>query len=152
MTPPLSYQQEPWFALLLSRTQGTPRNQIVKQLGISPATLSQVLNGSGEYGKGKASTARIADKVLHTFGRYTCPHLTEEAGGEPQTVTAEQCRAFAHSPPPTGSPRAMQHWQACRRCPHREASAPPVERSPVPRKTTRTSAIPSTQEETHEAF
>lgn len=128
-----SYMQEPWFALLQSRTQGVPRSQVAKQLGISGAMLSQVLNGSGEYGKGKASTARIADKVLHTFGRYTCPHLTEEAGGEPQAITAEQCRSFAHREPPTGSPRAMQHWQACRRCHHREASAPPVLREAKPR-------------------
>ena len=148
----LSYQQEPWFALLLSRTKGMPRNQVAKQLGVSPATLSQVLNGSGLYGEGKASTGRIADKVVHTFGRYICPHLTDESGGEQQEVTAEQCRAFAHSPPPTSSPRAMQHWQACRQCPHREASAPPTERPPVPRKTLRHPATPSTQEETREAL
>lgn len=129
-----TYMQEPWFALLQSRTHGTPRSQVAKQLGISGAMLSQVLNGSGEYGKGKASTARIADKVLHTFGRYTCPHLTEEAGGEPQAITAEQCRAYAHREPPTGSPRAMQHWQACRQCPHRDASAPPIPREVRPRK------------------
>ncbi|HRL97849.1 MAG TPA: hypothetical protein PLE22_00205 [Acidovorax sp.] len=129
----LSYQQEPWFALLQSRTEGTQRTLIAKQLGISPATLSQVLNGSGLYGTGQASTERIADKVLHTFGRYTCPHLTEEAAGEPQVVTAAQCRAYAHSAPPTGSPRAMQHWQACRQCPHKAASAPPALRDPQPR-------------------
>lgn len=129
----LSYQQEPWFALLLSRTDGTQRSQVAKQLGISPATLSQVLNGSGLYGTGQASTERIADKVTHTFGRYTCPHLTEEAAGEPQVVTAEQCRGYAHSAPPTGSPRAMQHWQACRQCPHKAASAPPVPRAIHPR-------------------
>lgn len=131
MTP--SYQQEPWFALLLSRTEGTQRSQVAKQLGISPATLSQVLNGSGLYGTGQASTERIADKVTHTFGRYTCPHLTEEAAGEPQVVTAGQCRGYAHSAPPTGSPRAMQHWQACRQCPHKTASAPPVPRAIHPR-------------------
>lgn len=111
----LSYQQEPWFALLLSRTEGTQRSQVAKQLGISPATLSQVLNGSGLYGTGQASTERIADKVTHTFGRYTCPHLTEEAAGEPQVVTAEQCRGHA-----------------CQ-CPHKAASAPPVPRAIHPR-------------------
>ena len=135
----LSYQQEPWFALLLSRTEGTQRSLIAKQLGISPATLSQVLNGSGLYGTGQASTERIADKVTHTFGRYTCPHLTEEAAGEPQVVTAEQCRGYAHSAPPTGSPRAMQHWQACRQCKHLAASAPPM-----PRAMQRRNVIPLT--------
>ena len=138
----LSYQQEPWFALLLSRTEGTQRSQVAKQLGISPATVSQVLNGSGLYGTGQASTERIADKVTHTFGRYTCPHLTEEAAGEPQVVTAEQCRGYAHSAPPTGSPRAMHHWQACRQCPNKAACAPPVPSAIHQRKT----VIPIQQE------
>ena len=87
---------EPWFAFLKTRAQGLRRTQIAQQLGISPAALSQVLNGSGEYGKGTASTARIADKVVHTFGRYACPHLTEEAGGDQEVVvTADQCREAA---------------------------------------------------------
>lgn len=130
----LAYMQEPWYALLLARTQGQQRNQVATQLGVSAATLSQVLNGSGEYGKGTASTTRFADKVMHTFGRYVCPHLSAEAGGDQRMVSAEQCRAYAHAAPPTGSPRAMQHWQACRQCPHKAASAPPVPREPKPRK------------------
>lgn len=132
MTPSLSYMNEPWFSLLQSRTDGQQRSQVARQLGISPATLSQVLNGSGLYGDGRASTSRIADKVTHTFGRYACPHLTEEAGGEPQVVTAEQCRAYAHRAAPA-TPRDMKHWQACRQCPHKAASAPPVPRAIQPR-------------------
>ena len=131
MKPP--YMSESWFELLQKRTEGQKRTQVAKTLGISPATLSQVLNGSGEYGKGTASTARVADKVIHTFGRYVCPHLTEEEGGDERVITAEQCRAIAHRSPPTASPRDMQHWQACRKCPHREASAPPIQRDPVRR-------------------
>lgn len=133
MSTPCQYMHEPWFALLGSRTEGTPRSHVARQLGISPAALSQVLNGSGKYGTGEASTAHIAERVAHTFGRYCCPHLTAEAGGEEQVVSAEQCRAFAHRPAPTGSPRDMQHWQACRQCPHKAASAPPVPREVIPR-------------------
>lgn len=132
MSPALAYMSEPWFALLQSRTEGQQRTQVAKQLGISAGALSQVLNGSGEYGKGTASTARIADKVVHTYGRYVCPHLTEEAGGEQQVITAEQCRGYAHRAAPR-TPRDMQHWQACRQCPHKAASAPPVPREPQPR-------------------
>lgn len=126
--------QEPWFALLMSRcTAGVRRTHIAKQLGLSSTTLSMVINGTGPYGEGKASTAKVADRVVHTFGRYACPHLTEQAG-ENKVITAEECRAFAHCAAPTGSPRAMQHWQACRKCPHAASSAPPVPREPVPRK------------------
>jgi len=123
---------ESWFELLQQRTEGQQRTQVAKTLGISPATLSQVLNGSGEYGKGTASTARVADKVVHTFGRYACPHLTEEAGGVSQEVTADQCRAHAHRSAPS-TPRDMRHWQACNQCPHKAASAPPVARAVQPR-------------------
>lgn len=125
-----SYMHEPWFALLRERAQreGSVRAQIARQLGISAAALSQVLNASGCYGNGKASTAHIAEKVIHTFGRYLCPHLTAESAGDEQIITAEQCRAFAHREAPTASPRDMQHWQACRQCKHRDASAPPAER------------------------
>ena len=130
MKPP--YMSESWFELLQQRTEGQKRTQVAKTLGISPATLSQVLNGSGEYGKGTASTARVADKVVHTFGRYVCPHLTEEAGGVSQEVTADQCRAHAHRSAPS-TPRDMRHWQACNRCPHKAASAPPVARVVQPR-------------------
>ena len=130
MKPP--YMSESWFELLQKRTEGQQRTQVAKTLGISPATLSQVLNGSGEYGKGTASTSRVADKVVHTFGRYVCPHLTEEAGGVFQEVTADQCRAHAHRSAPS-TPRDMRHWQACNQCPHNAASAPPVARVVQPR-------------------
>lgn len=128
------YMQEPWYALLMSRCAGgVTRTLIAKQLGLSSTTLSMVINGTGPYGDGRASTAKFADRVVHTFGRYACPHLTEQAG-ESRVITAEECRAFAHCEPPTGRPRAMQHWQACRKCPHAAASAPPIERAPAPRK------------------
>ena len=130
MKPP--YMSESWFELLQKRTEGQKRTQVAKTLGISPATLSQVLNGSGEYGKGTASTSRVADKVVHTFGRYVCPHLTEEAGGVSQEVTADQCRTHAHRSAPS-TPRDMRHWQACNQCPHKAASAPPVARAVQPR-------------------
>ncbi|MCB1998418.1 MAG: hypothetical protein KDG57_21530 [Rhodoferax sp.] len=128
------YMQEPWFVLLVSQCEQRPRSAVARLLGLSPATLSQVLNASGLYGTGAASTTRIADKVVHTFGRYPCPHLTAEEGGAPQVITAEQCRAWAHRPAPTGSPRAMQHWQACRQCPHAAHTAPPQPKPVIHRK------------------
>lgn len=146
-----SYMQEPWFALLQERAQrqDAVRAQMARQLGISAAALSQVLNASGCYGNGKAKTDRIADKVVHTFGRYSCPHLTAESAGDDQVITAEQCRAFAHREAPTSSPRDMQHWQACRQCKHREASAPPVPRALQVRCGRKVIAINAAQETLH---
>lgn len=130
MTTPL-YMQEGWFAMLHKRADrpGAVRARIAQELGISASALSQVLNGSGCYGSGTASTAHIADKVVRTFGRYVCPHLTDEAGGAEQIVAVEQCRAYAHRGAPS-SPREMKHWQACQRCPHKAISAPPAQRIP----------------------
>ena len=128
-----TYMNEHWFALLKTRCAGAVHAHIALALGISRTALSMVLNGTGPYGEGKASTDRVAERVIHTYGRYVCPHLTEEEGGDERVITAEQCRAIAHRSPPTGSPRDMQHWQACRKCPHREASAPPIQRDPVRR-------------------
>ena len=147
----LAYQSEPWFAMLSSRVQqpGAVRAHIAKQLGISAAALSQVLNGSGCYGNGTAKTDRIADKVVHTFGRYSCPHLTAESGGDDQVITAEQCRVFAHREAPTSSPREMQHWQACRQCKHRDASAPPVLRVLKTRGSRKVIPITTAQESSH---
>ncbi len=146
------YQQEPWFALLRSRVEadGTTQASIARQLGISCGALSQVIHGTGAYGSGQASTERIANRVIHTFGRYPCPHLTEEAGGEAQVITAEQCRSWAHRPAPTASPRDMQHWQACRQCKHLDASAPPVPRAVQRRNVIPiTPVTPHTQEARH---
>ncbi len=137
------YMDEPWFALLRARCDGAVQAQVARQLGISAVTLSMVLGGTGPYGSGAARTDRVAERVVHTFGRYPCTHLSEEAGGEPQVITAAQCRAFAHRPPPTASPRDMQHWQACRACKHLAASAPPVPRAVQPRRKATPSA-PST--------
>ena len=145
------YMTEPWFAILLERAQrpDSVRARIARQLGISAAALSQVLNASGCYGNGTAKTDRIAEKVIHTFGRYTCPHLTAEASGDDQVITAEQCRAFAHRDAPTSSPRDMQHWQACRQCIHREASAPPVPRALQIRGSRKVIPITHIQEASH---
>ena len=131
-----SYMSEAWFALLRSRVDqpGAVRAHIAKLLGIGPAALSQVLNASGQYGTGAASTERIANRVIHTFGRYECPHLTDEAGGVAQVITAEQCRSYAHRAAPT-APREMKHWQACHQCKHMAMSAPPTPRALQPRKT-----------------
>ena len=99
------YMQQEWFALLRARCAHTPRARVAQQLGVSAPTLSQVLNGSGLYGTGQASTQRVAERVTHAFGRYPCPYLSAEAGWAEQWVSVVQCRAYAHRPAPTSSPR-----------------------------------------------
>ncbi|HSW16670.1 MAG TPA: hypothetical protein VLJ86_05550 [Ramlibacter sp.] len=132
----MKYKSQPWFALLVSACERMPRKVVATELGVSAPQISQVLNGSGKYGTGEAAPDKLAEKVIHTFGRYPCPHLSAQSGFGEQAVviTAEQCRGFAHRPAPTGSPRDMQHWQACNSCPHKAHTAPPEPREVKPRK------------------
>ncbi|MDO9093387.1 MAG: hypothetical protein Q8R98_23485 [Rubrivivax sp.] len=129
-----AYMQERWFSLLQAACKPPAvKAEVAQRLGVSAPLLYQVLNGSGLYGSGKASTRRLADKVLHQLGSYTCPHLSEQHNEE-RVITSDQCRNYAHRPAPTASPRDLAHWQACRKCPHRTAAAPAVQRPVVPRK------------------
>lgn len=129
-----AYMAEPWFALLQAAcARSGNKATVAATLGVSAPTIYQVLNGSGLYGNGQASTKRLADKVLHQLGSYECPHLSGQ-NNTVHVITADECRTFAHRNPPIGAPRAMAHWQACRTCEHRDKSAPPVPRPVVPRK------------------
>lgn len=131
---PMPYMAETWFAMLVAECERTGNTAAVAQrMGVSAPLLYQVLAGTGEYGKGKASTSRIAEKVLHQLGSYPCPHLSEQYE-EVRVISSDDCRRYAHRPPPTGSPRELKHWQACRRCPHFGASAPPQPRPPTTRR------------------
>jgi hypothetical protein len=126
---------DPRFAMLRLACDGAPRSQVAVRLGVSAPVVSQVLNGSGAYGSGKASTERLFVRVESTFGHWACPHLTEQSNdGMPQVITAARCRELAHRPAPTSSPRDLAHWQACRKCPHMGPTAPPVAKPVVPRK------------------
>ena len=134
MTSP-AYMADPAFAMLRAACEGARRAQVATRLGVSPPVVTQVLNGTGAYGSGQASTRKLFIKVEATFGHWACPHLTEQSNdGQPQVITAARCRELAHRTVPTGSPRDLAHWQACRKCPHYAPTAPPQPRPKVPRK------------------
>lgn len=141
----MSYTSEPWFALLQGALGNLSRKDVATRLGVSAPLLSQVLNGSGKYGTGQAGTGRFGERVVHTFGRYQCPHLSEQ-NGAPKVIDADECRVFAHRPAPVGSPRDMQHWQACNTCPHKAATAPVPPREIKPRKPRSQAAAPNPKE------
>lgn len=138
----MTYKTLPWFQMLLDACSRMHRKEVAAALNVSAPVISQVLNCSGKYGTGQASTHKLADRVLHTFGRWECPHLTEQSN-EPKVLTPNECRIYAHRPAPVGSPRDMQHWQACTKCPHKAFTAPVVPRETKPRGPR---VIPITQE------
>lgn len=130
MSPPI-YQSEPWFALLQGAVASSSQQSVATQLGVSTATMSQILRGTGLYGSGKASTERVAKRVKDTYGQWLCPFLSEDDA--PREITSAQCRALAHRPTPTTSPRDLTHWRACQVCPMKQRSAPPLARPHKPR-------------------
>lgn len=137
-----AYQTEPWFAMLQEAIHASSQSEVGRQLGMSHSAINMVLRGTGAYGSGKASTARIAQRVTDTYGRWVCPFLTDS--DQERVVTAAQCRSYAHREAPTGSPRDLAHWRACRDCANRERSAPPVTRVDPPRRSAATTpAVPT---------
>lgn len=130
MTP--TYQSEAWFAMLQDAVARSNQSEVARQLARSATTINLVLHGKGNYGNGKASTGALAQRVVDTFGNWDCPYLSDD--DTPRTINAEQCRTYAHREAPTGSPRDLAHWRACRTCPMKDHSAPPPQRIVIPRQ------------------
>lgn len=147
MKPPVKvmpYMDDPRFAMLQAACEREDQRKVAARIGCSDSVISQVMRGTGAYGSGAASPARLFDKVEHKFGSYECPHLTE-VYSEPRVITAAECRAYAHrATAPTSSPGLMDHWRACAACPHKPLSAPPVPKVPKPRKATATATTTTT--------
>ena len=106
-----------WMRILRADIEATGSiSKTAKRIGVSRPAISQILNGIGHYGSGRASTARVEEKVMHTIGMVACPFLTEYHGAE-HRITGLQCREYAYRDnPPINNPREMQHWRACQGC------------------------------------
>ena len=141
-----SYITEPWYTLLVATCHKKKRDAVAKELGVSAPLISQVLNGSGKYATGEASTERLAQRVLHTYAPFPCPYLSADRGEE-VLLDAQQCRSHAHREAPTSNPRTMQHWQACHECEHRPYTAPVVLRPVIKRASRSASSHHLTQGE-----
>jgi len=85
------YMAEPWFLILQALCMEYPRADVARTLGVSAPFISQVLNGSGKYGRGEASTHKLAQRVLNRFanvGRNRLP--ADQHRPRRTTVTVEQ--------------------------------------------------------------
>lgn len=61
------WADEPWFRVLQAQLQVMQGVALARALGVSHPQLSQIINGSGEYGTGRASTERFAARVRKVF-------------------------------------------------------------------------------------
>lgn len=142
----MAYMADPAYAMLVAACDREDQATVAGRLGVSGSTVSQVLRGSGQYGTGAASPQRLFDRVVHKFGAYECPHLSQQYA-EPRVITAAECRSYAHrATPPIGSPGLMAHWRACATCPHKALSAPAAPKTQPPRKQRPAGPLPAAAE------
>lgn len=132
MTPSLKKEPE-WMEILRAdvAASGSIAATAIR-IGVARSGLSAILNAtpSSPYANGKASTAKMAERVMNTIGMVVCPFLSEYRATE-HRITGLQCREHAYrANPPTNSPREMQHWRACQSCDKRVKAAPPEEVKP----------------------
>jgi len=124
-----AYMAADWFVGLQREVKASTAAKVAERMGISRPTLSILLNGLGEYGKGTASTARIEMRYRQAFERIACVY-------DGQQVDIEHCREKALGKAPNHNPMKMHHWQACQGCkfkPKPKTPAPVVVKR-VPRK------------------
>lgn len=101
-----------WLKLLQKAVDESSMGVVAEKLGYNNhTTISLVL--AGKY---PAKTDKIAEKVMDTYARLTCPHTSAE-------ITYAQCRALSTSTVPTSSPQAMRHWRACQSCTLKEVKS-----------------------------
>lgn len=96
-------------AILTRHIEMKGRNEVITELGISSATLSQVIND--KYG---AETTAIEEKIMKFYGnngKVTCPLLGE--------IGPMQCAATynrAQKITSAGNPATIRLYMACRKC------------------------------------
>ncbi|MFZ6775827.1 MarR family transcriptional regulator [Undibacterium sp. Ji83W] len=108
------YMDSDWFKAMKVEVDATNKTVVAGKMQVNRSTLSAVMNGIGEYGKGKASTNGIELQFRRAFEQLECPHTYKIIG-------VAVCRENALCAAPTQNPRQMMHWQACQSCPHKPA-------------------------------
>lgn len=109
-----AYMNGDWFAGFMSEVQHSSITAVAAKLGIERTTISQVFNGSGEYGKGTSSTGNIERAYRGHYEKLSCPHTQAQVG-------INHCRELALRAAPTHNPLQMQQWQACQQCRYKPA-------------------------------
>lgn len=120
------YMDAAWFAGLMDEVRRSSKTAVAKKLGVNRTTISCVCNGSGEYGRGHASTKNIELAYRRAFEQLTCPHSQGQVG-------VSHCRETALRAAPTHNPLQMMQWQACQQCQYKPVAviAAPVVVKPL---------------------
>lgn len=111
------YMNSDWFKVLEREVGASNKTRVAEKMDVSRSTLSAVMNGIGEYGKGKASTVNFEREFRRAYEQLPCPYNGTNVG-------TTYCREHALSAAPTHNPLQMMHWQACQQCSHKPRPAP----------------------------
>lgn len=101
-------------AMNLLRRQVEAKGQaaVARELGVSKAAISQILNG-----KYQASTEHIEGRIMKLYGAaegLVCPHQGREIS--PAECADIYARALNAGPRATGNPSTLRQHHACRHC------------------------------------
>jgi hypothetical protein len=113
------YMDSDWFKALEREVNASNKTRVAEKMDVSRSTLSAVMNGIGEYGKGKASTVNFEREFRRAYEQLPCPYNGTNVG-------TAYCREHALSAAPTHNPLQMMHWQACQQCSHKPRPVPAV--------------------------
>lgn len=117
--PPLADDAPEWMRILYADIAATGSiTKTAQRIGVNRTGISQIIHkpAGSNYANGKASPAKLAEKVMNSIGMVVCPFLSGEHDAG-HRITGLQCREYAYrANPPTNSPRDMRHWRACQGC------------------------------------
>lgn len=108
------YMDTVWFAGLMDEVRRTSKTAVAEKLGFSRSSISQVCNGCGPYGNGRADTANIELAYRRHYEQLICPHTHKQVG-------IVHCRETALRPAPSHNPMQTLQWQACQQCQYKPA-------------------------------
>lgn len=96
-----------WIELLREACQATSQKAVARQIGYSPAAISQVLSGTYK-GDLKRIQAAVEGALMHHT--VECPVLG--------TLPRQTCIAHQRSELIPTNPMRVRLWRACRACPN----------------------------------
>lgn len=100
-----------WLELLNSAVDRFGRREVEKRLGISKATLSQVLNQKYPGNMGNIETLVLEQFSVDLNTEMDCPVLGE--------ISRDRCLREQVKPLIATNPTRVKLWQTCRTCPNK---------------------------------
>ena len=118
-TPPAAAWREALETAIATDPRG--RAGVAERLDVSRAYVSRVASGH------MPAPPKFAQRVAATYLRVECPHLKA-------SISPQECQAYAARSYAQCSQFEVDHWRACKACPHKapQPVAAPEPKAPAP--------------------